>query len=111
MTETWYLSGLKTNLHVDDEGRTTRVERSPTHAAFARGPGSPTPDIQYHPAGGVESYVLGNGVASTLQYSSQTGCLGHLSSGPLDLTYAYDDLGNVLGIADSRAGNYSQSYT
>ena len=64
----------------------------------------------YRGDGSLQSYTFGNGqVASTTVDARQRPL--NWKSGPLDITYAYDHVSNVTGIADARGSTYSSAYT
>jgi YD repeat-containing protein len=52
---------------------------------------------------------LGNGTTETLTFDGRYRP-GRLRSGPLDLTYDFDDANNVSGVTDTRDG-HSATYT
>ena len=63
-------------------------------------------DIAYNAFGQTEREVAGNGVVTTLQYDAEDGRLARLASRRdsttlQNLRYAYDPVGNVLGIEDA----------
>ena len=63
-------------------------------------------DIRYNAFGQIEQQCAGNGVVSSATFSPNDGRLQHLKAGVpgqpalQDLTYEYDAVGNVTGIAD-----------
>jgi YD repeat-containing protein len=70
---------------------------------------------RYDAAGRLTQHVLGNGLTQAYTYNAWTndgGRLANLTTGTLqDLTYSYDDAGNILSIVDDMNGPQTQSFT
>jgi YD repeat-containing protein len=103
-----YPQGRRVSYTYDVENRLTRVSQQPN--------GAPSPIVfadsfAYGDNGALASYTTGS-VSHTFSYDTDDR-MGHLvssgSGGALDLTYGYDNVGNVTSIADPRPGA-SQSF-
>jgi YD repeat-containing protein len=103
-----YPSGRRVSYTYDAENRLTRVLQQPN--------GAPSPlmfadSFAYGDNGALASYTTG-AVSHTFTYDTDDR-IGHLvasgSRGALDLTYGYDNVGNVTSIADPRPAA-SQSF-
>lgn len=64
-----------------------------------------------HPSGALTSYRTGNDITSTFEFDATRHWLQAIHSGPLDLVYGHDEVGNVLSIADARGGTWNQTFT
>jgi YD repeat-containing protein len=62
----------------------------------------------YHPSGGLATYTAA-GVNTTIDYHPTRHWVSGVHSGPLSLTYDYDDVGNIDTITDSRS-SYNQAF-
>jgi YD repeat-containing protein len=69
---------------------------------------------RYDAAGRLTQHVLGNGLTQNYTYNdwdTQGGRLDTLATGTLqDLTYSYDNAGNILSIVDDVNGPQTQSF-
>jgi YD repeat-containing protein len=103
LSQVAYPSGRLVSYRYDAENRLTQVLQQPPGAqsasVFAQ-------NFQYFDNGALWSYVTGT-ITHTLTYDN-VDRLSHLTSGPagvgLDLTYGYDNVGNVTSISDPRPG-------
>jgi YD repeat-containing protein len=89
------------------ENQITRITEDGSGRVLAR-------DFQYHPSGAVAQFVSGNAVVNTVSYDVNrdwprvvTAAAGGES---LQLSYDYDNVGNVKSIIDSRPGK-NQSFS
>ena len=57
--------------------------------------------FEYHPSGATKAFTRGNNIRETMTLDSRLRP-DHLASGPVDLTYRYDSVGNVKQIIDPR---------
>ena len=64
-----------------------------------------------HPSGALTSFRAGNDITSTFDFHETRYWLMGVHSGPLDLVYDHDEVGNVLSIADARGGSWNQTFT
>jgi RHS repeat-associated protein len=98
LTDLWYPSGNQVKYDYDGNNRLIRVYDTDRGLEFAR-------DFVYRPSGALASYTSGNGIVNTVAYNDVEQPTHVASSGGVvDLTYTYDDAGNVTGIADPRPG-------
>jgi YD repeat-containing protein len=101
-----YPSGRQVGYEYDTQNRLTRVFNAATQGTYANA-------FSYHPSGAVTGYTAGNGVATWLTYHPTRQWLDTIMVGQnadrTQLTYAYDDVGNISSIADWREG-YSQTF-
>jgi RHS repeat-associated protein len=68
--------------------------------------------VAYYPSGALKQYRFGNGQWATMTEPDARQRPTHLTSGPVDLTYQYDAVGNVTSIGDARtAGDGSHPYS
>ncbi len=66
--------------------------------------------FDYHASGAVQGFTRGSGMRDTTTFDGRYRP-AHLTSGTvLDLTYGYDDVGNVSNVTDTRPG-FSAGYT
>jgi RHS repeat-associated protein len=99
LTTITYPSGRAAQYEYDGADRISRVfAASQTYAD----------QISYHPSGAIAGYTLGNGTHETVTFDARNRP-AHLTSGPLDVTYAYDAVGNVSSVTDARP-SYSATY-
>jgi hypothetical protein len=100
------LSGRKVHYDYDAQQRLTGVRTQ-----IASGPITQLAHtFVYRGDGSLQSYLYGNGQLiqvdrDTRQRPTQW------RSGPLDVTYAYDDVSNVKSTADARGAGYSSQFT
>ncbi len=92
LTRIDYPSGRQVIYTPDAQGRIVSVT----------GPGATfASDVQYDASGAIGALTLGNATTEAVTFDTRQRPL-HLTSGPLDLTYAYDPVGNVLSVTDGR---------
>jgi YD repeat-containing protein len=82
-----YPSGLVVDYAPDAFGRATKV------GTFAS-------NVTYHPSGQLAGYQLANGVVTSVALNQRLLTQGIRAGSLVDLTYAYDALGNVTSITD-----------
>ena len=58
----------------------------------------------YNAAGQLSTREYGNGIETALEYNPVTLRLGRLHSSVQDISYGYDNVGNILSIEDARRG-------
>ena len=76
-------------------------------------------DITYHPSGAISGLKFGNSAPGNVVQESRTfddrqrplNLTSGPASGSLNLTYGYDNVGNVTGITDVRGGGFSSGFT
>jgi YD repeat-containing protein len=106
LTETTYPSGRHVRYAFNAEHQITRVFR-PTNEDYAAG-------FDYHPSGALRQYTAHNGMATSIAFHPQRYWVSSIQAGTgdgaLSLTYQYDNVGNVTGIADPRVG-MTQTFT
>jgi YD repeat-containing protein len=102
----WYpVSGRRVDYTYDTAGRLTAV----TTRIGSGSPRTLESNISYTASGAVASATFGNGLTRSTTVDAM-GRPTHLVNGPLDLTYAYDLVGNVQGITDARPA-FSSAYS
>ncbi len=104
LTQLTYPSGRVVQYLYDAADRITKVYAgSETYAE----------DFSYHASGAIASYTFGNGTTETMTFDDRYRPR-HLTSGPtsdpVDLTYGYDNVGNVLAVTDGARSGYDSSY-
>jgi hypothetical protein len=100
-----YPSGTLVHYFHDAENRVLKV------AADAAGAEPYAHTFAYHPSGGVESYLSGNGVLNEVGYHDERYWVTNAKSGGfLDVGYVHDDVGNVTTLNDSRLGTMTLAY-
>lgn len=68
-------------------------------------------DASYDAFGGLLNRTYGNGIVTTYTYDVRNHRLNGISSTVQEMTYSYDNVGNILSLHDSlQARNYSMSY-
>jgi YD repeat-containing protein len=98
LTDITYTSGRRVHQEYDAENRLIHVVDSTTGVEYAR-------SFAYHPSGALQSYQSANGITHSMSYDVNRYWLRTIDAGELHLSYDnYDGVGNVRGIADSRAG-------
>jgi YD repeat-containing protein len=114
LNEIHYPSGRKVFYEHDTVGRVTKVRD-----LAASGVATTYADtITYHPSGAVKSYNVGNGTKEDVEFDLDrywpTRIRTFLPTTPpapppaiLDLTYGYDEVGNVTGLNDAVQGHNS----
>jgi|SoiMethySBSTD1v2_1073268.scaffolds.fasta_scaffold02328_5 YD repeat-containing protein len=103
--EITYPSGRRVGYEYDAENRVSRVFNgySPTEVYAS--------NMTYHASDGITQYLAGNGLATTIGYHAARHWMSGVSVGQLlQLTYEFDNVGNVQAIRDSRAG-MDQTFT
>jgi YD repeat-containing protein len=107
LSQILYPTGRTVAYHYDAENRLTEVDHTPPGASSSSVFAS---SFTYGDDGRLASYLTG---AVTHNFTYQFDRPSHLwtsgGSAPLDLTYGYDNVGNVTGITDPRTGA-SQSF-
>jgi YD repeat-containing protein len=102
----WYpVSGRRVDYTYDADGRVTSVTTQ-IGGGQARTLES---NLTYSAGDAVEGATFGNGLTRSATVDA-VGRPVHLVNGPLDLTYAYDLVGNVQSITDARPA-YSSAYS
>ncbi len=99
-----YPSGREVIYTPDPQGRIVSVT----------GPGGATlaTNVQYHASGAISGFTFGNGTTEAITFDARhrpQHLVSGPAAGPLDLTYQYDDVGNVEEITDPRPG-FSASF-
>jgi YD repeat-containing protein len=90
-----YPSGTIVGYMYDREGRVTSITRGPNAVLVAQ-------VLDYHPSGAPGRLRFANGIEETYAYDPFRYRLQQIGGGPLQLTYGYDGVGNVVSIADGR---------
>jgi YD repeat-containing protein len=96
---TYPLSGRTVFYDYDTQGRLTAVRTSVgggTSQTLANG-------FTYRGDGALSGYAFGNGLTASTGFDTRSRPT-HWVNGPLDMTYAYDYVGNVTSITDARPG-------
>ncbi len=99
LTRIVYPSGRQVDFSPGAQGRITSVTGPGT--SYATG-------IEYHPSGTIKALTLANGAVETVTFDARQRP-EWLRTGPLDIFYTYDAVGNVTSIDDARAG-FDTSY-
>ena len=90
-----YPSGHVADYDYDRENRLKKVMRDPDATLVAE-------VNDFFPWGQIAKLTYGNGIVETFGADARMR-LGSIAGGPVNLTYKYDDVGNVKKIADARA--------
>jgi YD repeat-containing protein len=98
-----YASGREVRYEYDQHGRAKRVYNLATGQNYAN-------QFTYHGSGALSGFTAGNGIATAFTFDPVRYSLYTIDAGTLlQLTYHYDDAGNVLQLDDRRA-NRSQYF-
>jgi YD repeat-containing protein len=97
LEEITYPSGRKVRYEFDSENQISEISRPSTTQVYANA-------FAYHPSGAMSGYTAMNGVATTVTFDAARHWLKTIQAGALNLTYLYDDAGNVEEITDTRPG-------
>ena len=97
VTDIVYPSGNHVAYAYDNENRVVRVFDNARGLEFAR-------NFSYHPSGGLAGYVSGDGSLHTITYDARDRPQALAAQNFLNLTYAYDRVGNVTSVTDARPG-------
>lgn len=98
-----YPSGRSVTYEYDSESRPRKV--------FTQGGVLVAEVVAYHPAGGITTLRLGNGITEEFGYDANRYWPTSISGGPVHLTYGYDQVGNVSTIADHVSWAFNQNFT
>jgi RHS repeat-associated protein len=93
VTDLWYPSGNHVQYAYDESNRLSLVYNDQREFANT---------FTYDSSGALASFTSGNGIVNAVTYDDRLRP-SHVTAGTaLDLTYSYDTVGNVTGIADTR---------
>jgi YD repeat-containing protein len=93
-----YPSGRQVRYEYDAQGRLARVYDVGSGVNYAT-------DFTYHGSGALIGYTAGNGTTVSTTLDPMRYRVEHIQSGALDLSYHYDQAGNVYYISDQREGS------
>ena len=102
-----YPSGRYVRYTRNSENQITSVENEVTSKPYAF-------DFVYHPSGGVKSYKVGqpgNPSTTTIVYDTDRHLVTSIQSSVLQLTYGYDNVGNVTSIQAPSVNGGNQTFT
>ncbi|WP_111496214.1 golvesin C-terminal-like domain-containing protein [Marinobacter bohaiensis] len=102
-----YPSGRVVNYLYDSEDR---LEQITTVAAGEGTAQTVLSEINHLPFGPVKGYTYGNGISRQLTYNQDYELTGQ-DSAVLSRTYAYDGIGNIVGITDALDPDQSQTFS
>jgi hypothetical protein len=102
-----YPSGNQINYTHDAENRISTVKLGATNIATA---------FTYHPSGGIDTYLAGNGLTHDADYNNRyrvktVNTLNGVTSNILRLDYTYSPVGNVDAISETTRTGMNQSFT
>jgi YD repeat-containing protein len=98
-----YPSGRRIQYVYNAENQVLSVFNIKTGQAYAAG-------FDYHASGGVRSYQAGNGVSTSVGYDANRYWVTSIQAGPMQLTYGYDNVGNITNVIDAHMGNQTFTY-
>ena len=104
VTATYPITGRTVAYAYDSQGRLTGVTTTPSGGS----PQTLANGFTYRGDGALTGFAFGNGLTASSTFDNRLRPL-HVTSGPLDITYAYDHVGNVTSITDGRSG-YSSTF-